>query len=84
MAARVDLSRVVAPAFDEDTQILRYGLPGEELTGRVIRDMADQTNWTFADWKEALPAFAPIRLAAARLLRERGSADAGSGPGSRF
>ena len=76
MAARVDLSRVAAPAFDEDTQILRYYLPGEELTGRVIRDMADQTKWTFADWKDALPSFAPIPLAAARLLRERGSADA--------
>ncbi|SIN92017.1 hypothetical protein SAMN05444166_1615 [Singulisphaera sp. GP187] len=76
MAARADLSRVVTPSFDEDTQILRYHLPSEEITRRVIRDMAEQTSWTFSDWKEALPPFAPIPLAAARFLRERGSADA--------
>ncbi|WP_406700365.1 hypothetical protein V5E97_16255 [Singulisphaera sp. Ch08] len=76
MAARADLSHVGTPAFDEDTQILRYHLPGESITGRVIRDMAEQTTWTFAEWKDALPSFAPIPLAAARLLRERGSADA--------
>lgn len=75
MAAQVDLSRVPTPTFDDDTQILRYRLPSEELTSRVIRDMAEQSKWTFADWKEAFPAFAPIPLAAARLLRERGSAD---------
>ncbi len=50
------------------TQILRYRLPSEELTSRVIRDMAEQTKWTFADWKERSRLVAPIPVAAARLF----------------
>jgi hypothetical protein len=76
MAARAELSRLPAPAFDEDPQIKRYRIPGEDLAGMVIRDMADHAGWTFAEWSRALPSFAVARLAAARLLRERGNPDA--------
>jgi tetratricopeptide (TPR) repeat protein len=76
IAAQADLSRLAAPSFIDDTQIRRYALPAEELIGPVVRDMADFADWTYAEWSAALPASAVVRLAAVRVLRERGSPDA--------
>jgi hypothetical protein len=73
MAARADLARLAAPEFIDDTQIRRYALPGEDLIGPIIADMADQTGWTYAEWSRALPPLAVVRLAAVRVLRERAS-----------
>lgn len=75
MASRAELARLSAPAFDDDPQIKRYRLPGEDLIGTVVRDMVEHEGWSFAEWSEALPSFAPVPLAAARLLRERGNPD---------
>jgi hypothetical protein len=76
IAARADLSRLAAPSFIDDTQIRRYALPAEELIGPIVRDMADSADWTYAEWSAALPSAAVVRLAAVRVLRERGSPDA--------
>src|SRR5205807_9255975 len=50
MAARPGLDRSDLPAYLDDSQIRRYALPGEDLIGGVIRDLADARDWTFADW----------------------------------
>jgi tetratricopeptide (TPR) repeat protein len=75
LAARAELSRLTRPTFDDDPHIKRYRLPGEDMIGMVIRDMADHEGWAYAEWSEALPRFALVPLTAARLLRERGSPD---------
>jgi tetratricopeptide (TPR) repeat protein len=76
MASTTDLSRLAPPAFIDDTQIRRYALPGENLIGPIVRDMADSTVWTYAEWSAAVPPDAVARVAAVRVLRERSGADA--------
>lgn len=76
MASRADLSRLGTPILDNNPQAPRYHLPGEELIGLVVRDMAADETWTFDEWSEALPSFAPVQLATARILVERGGNDA--------
>jgi tetratricopeptide (TPR) repeat protein len=76
MAAKADLSRLAAPAFNDDSQVRRYALPAEELIGPIVRDMAESDSWTYAEWSQALPPIAVVPLAAARVLRERSSPDA--------
>ncbi len=75
MAGRAELSRLGAPAFDDDPQVRRYALPHEALIGAVVRDMAEADRWTFSEWSRALPPFAVAPLVAARLLREKGRPD---------
>lgn len=75
MAAAAALERTTTPAFDDDPQIKRYRLPGEELVGQVVRDMSERSGWSFAEWSRALPPSALVHLAAARVLREHGSPD---------
>lgn len=75
IAARAEPSRMAPPSFDDDPQIKRYRIPGEETFAVVIREMADEPSWSYAEWSEALPPFAVAHLAAARLLRERGNLD---------
>ena len=76
MASEADLERLPEPAFNDDRQVGRYALPYEDLIGEVVREMASCTEWTFDEWSKALPPLAIVRLAAARVLRERGDADA--------
>jgi hypothetical protein len=76
MAARTELSRLAVPQFIDDTQIRRYALPAEDLIGPIVREMSDAGSWTYADWAKALPDFPVARLAAVRVLRERGSREA--------
>jgi hypothetical protein len=76
LAAQADLSRLAAPSYIDDTQVRRYALPAEELIGPIVRDMADSADWTYAEWSAALSASAVVRLAAVRVLRERGSPEA--------
>jgi hypothetical protein len=42
----------------------------------IARDMTEAGEWTIEDWKKALPARPVARLALARILREKGNADA--------
>jgi hypothetical protein len=75
LAAEAEPSRLGSPAFDDDPQMRRFRLPHEGLVSGVIRDMMEAGDWGFADWSPALPPIAVARLAAARLLREKGSPD---------
>jgi hypothetical protein len=75
LAAEVPVSRLDPPAFDDDPQVRRYRLPHEGLIARVVRDMMDAGDWTYAEWSAALPTRAVVRLAAGRLLRERSLPD---------
>ena len=76
LASRADLSRLAAPAFIDDRQIRRYAMPAEDLISPIVRDMADSSAWTYAEWSAALPPSAVARLAAVRVLRERSAPDA--------
>ena len=76
MASEADLERLPEPAFNDDRQVGRYALPYEDLIGEVVREMASCREWTFDEWSKALPPLAIVRLVAARVLRERGDADA--------
>src|SRR6185312_12492225 len=53
----------------------RFGLPGENLIGLVVRDMISHTEWSYADWSSALPGSRLALLVAARMLREHARAD---------
>lgn len=76
LAVESDVATLDAPTFDEDPLIRRFKLPHEEIIGGVIRDMVGSGDWGFAEWSEALPSSAVVRLAAGRILRERASPDA--------
>src|SRR5262249_12402275 len=76
LALTTGLDRSAVPAFDEDAKVRRYALPGEELIGPVVRDLANHADWPFARWSEALPASPVAALAAYGVLREKGSGDA--------
>ncbi|MCA1685626.1 MAG: hypothetical protein LC745_06495, partial [Planctomycetia bacterium] len=76
MAAHVDHGRTTAPTYLDDSQVRRYALPSEDLLGPVIRDMAEQTAWSYKDWAVAIPRRTVAPLVAARVLRERLSPDA--------
>ena len=81
LAVEADPTRLEPPAFDEDPLIRRFQLPHEEIVGGVIRDMVGSGDWGFARWSSALPPNLPSSgLAAGRVLREKGSPDAGEGP----
>ncbi len=76
LAASSDPSRLDPPAFDDDPQVRRFRLPHEAIVGGVIRDMIEAGDWCFSAWSSALPARAVVRLAAAKILREKGDTDA--------
>jgi hypothetical protein len=76
MAAKADLSRLALPTFNNDTQVRRYILPVEDLIGPIVRDLAERNGGSYAEWSAALPPFAVVQLAAARVLLERSSPDA--------
>ena len=76
MAAGAEPARLASPGFDDDPAFRRFRLPHEAIVGGVIRDMIEAADWRFADWLPALPSRATVRLTAARILREKGDADA--------
>ena len=76
LAVEADSGWLEPPAFDEDPLIRRFQLPHEEVVGGVIRDMVGSGDWGFANWSSALPPNSVVRLAAGRILREKGSPDA--------
>lgn len=70
LAATADVARLADPSYNDDPQVRRYTLPGEDLIGPVVHDMAGHGEWTFEEWSEALPPYAVVPLVAARHLRE--------------
>ncbi|MDR3635005.1 MAG: hypothetical protein P4L84_14470 [Isosphaeraceae bacterium] len=75
LAATAEIDRVGQPSYNDDPQVRRYTLPGEELIGPVVRDMASHSQWTFEEWSAALPSYALVPLVAARQLREHDRTD---------
>jgi hypothetical protein len=71
LAATADVERLGEPSYDEESASRRYTLPGEDLFGPVIRDMASHAEWAFSDWSAALPDYALASLVAARQVREQ-------------
>jgi tetratricopeptide (TPR) repeat protein len=76
IAASGERLRGTVPGFDRDPAIQRYLLPGEEPVREVARALVSVTDWGFADWSSALPRDPTSQVAVARLLRERGRAEA--------
>ena len=73
MAAHPDPARAQAPHFLDDPEAGRYSLPGEEVLGPIVREMALSKGWTYNDWVSVLPEQTIARVVAARVLREQGS-----------
>jgi tetratricopeptide (TPR) repeat protein len=76
MVAGVELARLALPAFNGDRQVRRYALPAEDLIEPIVRDLAEHAGGAYAEWSAALPPYAVVQLAAARVLRDRSSAEA--------
>jgi tetratricopeptide (TPR) repeat protein len=64
------------PRFSDDPGMPRYQLPGEERAREIVREMVASNQWPFAEWSLKLPHDPLVLLAAARLLREQGRAEA--------
>jgi hypothetical protein len=62
--------------YSDDPVVPRYRLPGEERVREILGELASRSEWTFAEWSPAIPDSAMVRLAAARLLRDRSPSDA--------
>jgi tetratricopeptide (TPR) repeat protein len=75
LASRAELSRLAPPGFIDDSQVRRYAMPAEDLIKPIVRDMADSSAWTYAEWSAAVPPDAVARLVAVRVLRERSVTD---------
>jgi hypothetical protein len=71
-----DPCRADPARFSEDPSVPRYLLPGEQRIRGIVRELASSREWTTAQWLGVLPRSALVRLAAARLLREQGQAEA--------
>lgn len=76
IAAEAEIARGRVPLYLDDRTPGRFALPNEELILGVVREMASQTDWTFAKWSEALPDHALVLLATYRVLQERNQPEA--------
>jgi len=70
MASRADSSRSVTPPFLDDPETQRYALPGEELIGEVVRELAVLEGLSYDDWSALVPAGTVAPVAVARVLRQ--------------
>jgi hypothetical protein len=68
--------RTGVPRFSDDPGAPRYLLPGEERVREIVRELLAGGEWPFNEWSAIIPRSAIASLAAARLLRERGGAEA--------
>jgi hypothetical protein len=64
------------PRFNDDPGAPRYLLPGEDKLREVLRDLVSKNEWSVKEWSNSLPPDSLVALAAARLLREQGRAEA--------
>jgi hypothetical protein len=58
-------------AFDDDSRVRRYYLPGEATAREILRELLADAGWSLRDWSEAVPRHTVAALAAARLLCEQ-------------
>ncbi len=75
MASLPDRSRRGALVFLDDSETMRYGLPGEDQIGPIVRELVKEKAWTYADWSSAVPSRAVPAVVVARTLRDRGGPD---------
>ncbi len=79
LALKADQNGLEPPNFDESPQVRRYALPHEPLVALVVRDMAEQGDWTPSQWNSALPTSATASWVASKVLaklRRKTEADA--------
>ncbi|MDB5351168.1 MAG: hypothetical protein JWN86_2415 [Planctomycetota bacterium] len=78
LVVQADFTRSRTPVFLDLSaeNVKRFALPYEDLIAAIVRDMAEQTEWTFARWSGALPDHGLVLLATYRVLVERQSGDA--------
>jgi hypothetical protein len=70
LAAHASIDWSHPPVFLDDSQVRRYALPTEELISPIVRAMASEPEWVYADWADLVPKRSAAPLAVARLLRE--------------
>jgi tetratricopeptide (TPR) repeat protein len=68
-------SRAAMPQFSDDPSVPRYLLPGEERVRDIVLEMLAKDEWTFREWSAALPKDPRTILAAARMLKKKGSSE---------
>jgi tetratricopeptide (TPR) repeat protein len=76
LAVRSEFAPEMRPKFADDPQVRRYLLPGEDVVGRIVADLAADRSLKFAEWSTVLPVGTVAPLVAARLLRDRSRQDA--------
>lgn len=76
LAERARLESLPFPAYRGEPDQRRFDLPYEAAIGPVVREMIDASRWEMEAWGRALTEYAVVPLAAARVLRQRGSPDA--------
>ena len=67
--------RSAIPRFCDDPNVPRYLLPGEERQREILRELVANES-AFPEWSAAIPKNLTTTLAAARLLKEKGSREA--------
>ena len=67
----MSLAASTGPAFDDNSRVRRYYLPGEATAREIVRELLADTGWSLQGWSEALPRHSVAALATARLLREQ-------------
>jgi hypothetical protein len=68
--------RSAIPRFNDDPNVPRYLLPGEERARTIVRELLSRNEWAFREWSAALPKSPAGSLAAARLLKEQSNGEA--------
>ncbi len=76
MTSSIQISNSTVPKFDDESQVRRYRIPNEGMIERIIRDIASDESWTFAEWSQAIPSTELIRFVTAKVLTERGDPEA--------
>jgi tetratricopeptide (TPR) repeat protein len=76
IAAGTQGPRAGVPRFSDDAGVSRYLLPGEERVQNVVREMVSKNEWTFDELSAALPRNPATFVAAARVLKKLGRAEA--------
>jgi len=70
-SSSASLALSAGPAFDDDSRVRRYYLPGEATAREIMRELLADVGWSLQGWTEAVPRHSVATLAAARLLREQ-------------
>ena len=76
IASRTEPTADSPLVFCDDPNTPRYLPPGEAQAAAIVREMAEDSSWSPADWAEAIPEANLATLAAARVLKELGRSEA--------